>query len=448
MNSRALGSKAMEAMMKFVNMKGVIALKEGMLSILPLTVIGSIFLIIGALPFKGITDILTSTFGPDWSVPFWQVFGGTFAIMGMVACFSIGYSYVKNSGYDALPAGVLSVATFFIIQNSFVQLKSGEIVKDVVAKTWTGGQGMVTAIIVGLFVGYTYSWFMDKKFVIKLPDSVPRAVANQFTALIPATFIFTVSMLVYAFFKAALDTTFIEWIYKVIQVPLQGLTDSLPGAIGIAFFISFLWWFGVHGQSIVNGIVTSLLTANSMANAEMLKTAGAVTVTGGAHVVTQQFLDSFIILSGSGITFGVVIAMLFAAKSEQYKNLGKMSIVPGLFNINEPVTFGFPIVLNPIMFVPFVCVPVLSALLVYGSIASGFLEPFSGALLPWSTPLILSGLMVAGWKGALIQIVILTMSIVVYYPFFRKQDSITYNQEQSAKNNTAHKTQLGEGISF
>jgi PTS system cellobiose-specific IIC component len=432
-NGRSFGNKLMEVMMKFVTLKGVIALKEGMLSILPLTVIGSIFLIIAALPFKGIADFLTSSFGPDWTVPFWQVYGGTFAIMGMVACFAIGYSYVKNSGYDALPAGVLSLATFFIIQNSFVKTANGEIVKDVIAKAWTGGQGMVTAIIVGLCVGYTYSWFIEKKIVIKMPDSVPRGVANQFTALVPAAFIFTIAMIVYAIFKFSLGTTFIEWIYKVVQVPLQGLTDSLPGAIGIAFFISFLWWFGVHGQSIVNGIVVSLLTANSMANADMLQKAGKVTVEGGAHIVTQQFLDSFIILSGSGITFGIVVAMLFAARSEQYKSLGKMSLVPGLFNINEPVTFGFPIVLNPIMFIPFILVPVLSALLVYGSIAIGFLEPFSGVLLPWSTPLILSGLMVGGWKGAFIQIIILTISIVVYYPFFRKQDTITYQQEQEAK---------------
>ncbi|RBP70192.1 PTS system cellobiose-specific IIC component [Alkalibaculum bacchi] len=433
MNTKDFGNKLMEVMMKFVNMKGVIALKEGMLSILPLTVVGSIFLIIGALPFKGVTDFLTNTFGPEWSVPFMQVYGGTFAIMGMVACFAIGYAYVKNEGYEALPAGVLSIATFFIIQNSFVTLEGGEVVNDVISKAWTGGQGMITAIIVGLFVGATYSWFMRKKIVIKMPDSVPPGVANQFTALIPAAFIFAVSAIVYGIFKFGLQTTFIEWIYTVLQVPLQGLTDSLPGAIGIAFFISFLWWFGVHGQSIVNGIVVSLLTANSVANAELLQQVGSATVEGGAHIVTQQFLDSFIILSGSGITFGIVFAMLFAAKSEQYKSLGKMSVVPAIFNINEPVVFGFPIVLNPLMFIPFIAVPVIAALLVYGAIAIGFLQPFSGVILPWSTPLLISGLMVAGWKGALMQIIILAMSVLIYLPFFKKQDQITYKQEQEAK---------------
>ena len=143
--------------------------------------------------------------------------------------------------------------------------------------------------------------------------------------------------------------TFIEMIYDVIQVPLQGLTGSLYGAIGIAFFISFLWWFGVHGQSVVNGVVTALLLSNLDANKALLA-ADKLSVSQGAHIVTQQFLDSFLILSGSGITFGVVVAMLFAAKSKQYKALGKVAAFPAIFNVNEPVVFGFPIVMNPVMF--------------------------------------------------------------------------------------------------
>ncbi|NTW71362.1 MAG: PTS sugar transporter subunit IIC [Eubacteriaceae bacterium] len=424
------GAKLIEVMMRFVNMKGVVALKDGMLSILPLTVVGSLFLVIGQIPSADINNWIASIMGQNWTEPFMQVYGGTFAIMGMIACFAIAYAYVTNEGYDALPAGVLSVASFFITTNSYVISAKGEKVTDVISKGWTGGQGIVAAIIIGLTVGAVYSWFMRKNIVIKMPDSVPKAVSRQFTALIPAAFIFTAASAIYAFFKFVLDTTFIEWIYKVIQLPLQGLTDTLPGVIGIAFFISFLWWFGVHGQSIVNGIVFSLLTANAMSNTEMLKKAGELTVQSGAHIVTQQFLDSFLLISGSGITFGLVVAMLFAAKSEQYKSLGKLSLFPAIFNINEPVTFGFPIVLNPLMFIPFVGVPVLSALLVYGSIAIGFVQPFSGVLLPWSTPAIISGLMVAGWKGALLQIVIMAISVVVYYPFFRKQDQIAYQNEQ------------------
>ncbi|WP_025196319.1 PTS transporter subunit EIIC, partial [Streptococcus agalactiae] len=146
-------------------------------------------------------------------------------------------------------------------------------------------------------------------------------------AMIPAFVIFLLSMIVYLIAKVTTGGTFIEMIYDIIQVPLQGLTGSLYGAIGIAFFISFLWWFGVHGQSVVNGIVTALLLSNLDANKSLLA-ANRLTLDNGAHIVTQQFLDSFLILSGSGITFGLVIAMLFAAKSKQYKALGKVAAFP------------------------------------------------------------------------------------------------------------------------
>ncbi|SJZ86556.1 PTS system, cellobiose-specific IIC component [Pilibacter termitis] len=415
--------------MRFVNMRGIIALKDGMLAILPLTVVGSIFLIIGQIPSEQINKAIADVFGKDWTEPFMQVYSGTFAIMGLISCFAIGYAYAKNSDVEPLPAGVLSLSAFFITLKSSYIPEAGEPIGDAISKVWFGGQGIIGAIIIGLTVGAIYTFFIQKKIVLKMPEQVPEAISKQFAAMTPAFAIFLLSMIVYIISKKVTDGgTFIEMIYKAVQVPLQGLTGSLGGAIGIAFFISFLWWFGVHGQSVVNGIVTALLLSNLDANKDLLAK-GQLSVENGAHIVTQQFLDSFLIISGSGITFGIVIAMLFAAKSQQYKALGKVAAFPAIFNVNEPIIFGFPVVMNPIMFVPFLVVPIISALLVYGAIAIGFLAPFSGVTLPWSTPAIISGLMVGGWKAALLQIVILAISTAVYFPFFKVQDKIAYENE-------------------
>lgn len=425
--------KIIAPIMKFVNMRGIIALKDGMLAILPLTVVGSIFLIVGQLPFEGLNQAIAGIFGKNWTEPFMQVYSGTFAIMGLISCFSIGYSYAKNSGVEPLPAGVLSVSSFFILLKSSYIPEKGEEITDAIAKIWFGGQGIIGAIIIGLVVGSIYTMFIQKHIVIKMPEQVPQAIAKQFEAMIPAFVIFFLSMVVYILAKMLTKGgTFIEMIYGVLQVPLQGLTGSLYGAIGIAFFISFLWWFGVHGQSVVNGVVTALLLSNLDANKTLLA-AGKLSVGKGAHIVTQQFLDSFLILSGSGITFGLVVAMLFAAKSKQYKALGKVAAFPAIFNVNEPVVFGFPIVMNPVMFLPFILVPVLAAVIVYGSIAIGFMQPFSGVTLPWSTPAIISGFLVAGWQGALIQVVILVMSTLIYFPFFKFQDNLAYSNELKAE---------------
>ena len=388
-----INTKVLPKILVFVNSKGIIAVKDGMLSILPLTVVGSFFLVIGQIPSKEINDFIANIFGNNWTEPFMQVYGGTFAIMGLISCFAIAYAYVKNEGFEPLPAGVLAVSAFFITSNSYVVAPiSSEIIDNTVSKAWIGGQGMISAIIIGLFVGYIYSLFLRRNIVIKMPKAVPKTVAVQFTAFLPAACIFTCALITYALFKAFGQTTLLEAIYSLLQVPLQGLTDSLGGMIAIAFFISFLWWFGVHGQSIVNGIVTSILTANAIDNTKILAEKGYLDLSNGGHIVTQQFLDSFILLTGSGITFGIV--------------------------------------LNPIMFIPFIVVPILSGLLVYFSFVIGFLEPFSGVMLPWSTPGILSGFLVAGWKGALLQVIILGISIVGYYPFFKKMDAIAYAKEQ------------------
>lgn len=318
-----------------------------------------------------------------------------------------------------------------MLKSSYVPAK-GEAIPDAISKVWFGGQGIIGAIIIGLTVGAIYSFFIKRHIVIKMPEQVPQAIAKQFEAMIPAFVIFLLSMCVYILAQILTGGgTFIELIYRVIQIPLQGLTGTLWGAIGIAFFISFLWWFGVHGQSVVNGIVTALLLSNLDANKALLA-AGNLSLENGAHIVTQQFLDSFLLISGSGITFGVVVAMLFAAKSKQYKALGKVAAFPALFNVNEPVVFGFPVVMNPLMFLPFVLVPIVAAVVVYASIAIGFMQPFSGVTLPWSTPAIISGFMVAGWQGALVQVIILALSTLIYFPFFKIQDKIACDAENQA----------------
>ena len=126
---------------------------------------------------------------------------------------------------------------------------------------------------------------------------------------------------------------------------------------------------------------------------------------------------------------GSLLRCFFAAKSKQYRALGKVAAFPAIFNVNEPVVFGFPVVMNPVMFLPFILVPVLAAIIVYLAIVTGFMQPFSGVTLPWSTPAIISGFMVGGWQGAVTQIVVLLMSTLVYFPFFKVQDRLAYQNE-------------------
>ena len=271
---------------------------------------------------------------------------------------------------------------------------------------------------------------MKNDIRIKMPAGVPEGVANSFTALIPGFVIITGATLVYSFFKFVLDTTFIEAVYAFIQTPLQGLTDSLGGVIVMSLMIPFLWFFGIHGSTIVGGIIGSVLTANSLANQAILDSGMALTIENGGRIVTQQFLDQFINVTGAGMTIGLVIYMIFFAKSAQCKELGRLGGVPGLFNINEPILFGTPIVMNPFLAIPFIAMPVISGLILYFSIAVGLVPMFGGVMVPWTTPPIVSGFLVGGWKMAILQTAILALSFFVYLPFIRKIDKMNLQAEK------------------
>lgn len=420
-------NKVIPAIMKFVSLKGVVALKDGLLYTMPLTIVGSVFLLLANFPIKAVVNWLDSM---GWIDPLNQAYGATFNIIALIGVVGIAYKYVKNEGYEGLNAGVLAAVTFILTTDSFVVTESGEIVSNVINKTWTAGQGMISAIIIGLLVGWIYSWFMKNDIRIKMPAGVPEGVANSFTALIPGFVIITGATLVYSFFKFVLDTTFIEAVYGFIQTPLQGLTDSLGGVIVMALMIPFLWFFGIHGSTIVGGIIGSVLTANSLANQAILDSGMALTIENGGRIVTQQFLDQFINVTGAGMTIGLVIYMIFFAKSAQCKELGRLGGVPGIFNINEPILFGTPIVMNPFLAIPFIAMPVISGLILYFSISIGLVPMFGGVMVPWTTPPIVSGFLVGGWKMAILQTAILALSFFVYLPFIRKIDKMNLEAEK------------------
>lgn len=420
-------NKVIPAIMKFVSLKGVVALKDGLLYTMPLTIVGSVFLLLANFPVQAVVNWFDSM---GWIDPLNQAYGATFNIIALIGVIGIAYKYVKNEGYEALNAGVLAAVTFILTTDSFVVTESGEIVSNVINKTWTAGQGMISAIIIGLLVGWIYSWFMKNDIRIKMPAGVPEGVANSFTALIPGFVIVTGATLIYSFFKFVLDTTFIEAVYAFIQTPLQGLTDSLGGVIVMTLMIPFLWFFGIHGSTIVGGIIGSVLTANSLANQAILDSGMALTIENGGRIVTQQFLDQFINVTGAGMTIGLVIYMIFFAKSAQCKELGRLGGVPGLFNINEPILFGTPIVMNPFLAIPFIAMPVISGLILYFSIAVGLVPMFGGVMVPWTTPPIVSGFLVGGWKMAVLQTFILALSFFVYLPFIRKIDKMNLQAEK------------------
>lgn len=414
--------------MKFVSTKPMMAFRNGMLYTMPFSIIGSVFLLLANVPIPSVAKAIEQA---GFSAYFNQAFGATFAVMAFFAAIGITTSYVKEQGIDdTLPAGMISLTSFLLLMSSEVaDAKTGTIIGNIINKDWTGGKGMIVAILVGLFVGVVYSWFIKHDIRIKLPDGVPPNVAGSFTALIPGFVITVMTLAIYIIFDK-FHTTFFDWIYTVLQTPLQGMTTTLPGVVLLGVLIPLFWFFGIHGSTIVGGIMGPLLTANSLDNKAILDSGKALTLANGGKIVTQQFLDQYMTVTGAGMTIGLVIFMVFFAKSQQYKELGKLSIVPGLFNINEPVIFATPIVMNPIMLLPFMLAPLCSGLLLYFAIYTGLVPMFAGVVVPWTTPPIISGFLTNGWQAAILQALCLVMTFFIYLPFAKKMDQITVKQEQ------------------
>ena len=237
----------------FVNTKAVQAIKDGMVYTMPLLIVGSIFLILANLPIKAAADALANA---GITNIFNQAYGATFSISAIIAVVGISYTYAKLEGQEPLSGAMIALAVFFLLQPSSITSENGDIVGNIIQKDWTAGKGMIGAILIGLIVGWAYSWFLKKNIKIKMPEGVPTGVANAFSGLIPAVVIVVVATIIHGIFSIGLHTTAIELIYKVIQIPLQGMTDSLGGAILMCFAGPFLWIFGVHGSTIVGGIMS------------------------------------------------------------------------------------------------------------------------------------------------------------------------------------------------
>ncbi|MCI8578340.1 MAG: PTS sugar transporter subunit IIC [Lachnospiraceae bacterium] len=421
-----INEKIIPKIMKLINTKGVQSIKDGMIYSMPLLIVGSVFLILSNFPVQGVVDFLEAT-GIKSVMD--QAYGATFNISAMIAVIGISYNYVKLEGQEPLGGAMVALGTFILLMPSYVTTSGGEVVSGVINKTWTSGQGMIGALIIGLLVGHGYSWFLKKNIRIKMPQGVPAGVSNAFAALIPGAAIILAATLLHGIASLGFQTTVMDAIYNVIQTPLQGMTDSLGGALLMCFAGPFLWVFGVHGSTVVGGIMGGLLRANGLANQAILDSGMELTVANGGHIVTQQFYDQFINVTGAGITIGLVLYMVAFAKSKQLKTLGRLELVPAIFGINEPILFGIPVVMNPLLAVPFVAMPLISCLVQYFALYLGICPLYGAIEVPWTCPPVISGFLVGDWRTALLQIVIFILSFLVYLPFIRRIDKMNLKME-------------------
>ena len=298
--------------------------------------------------------------------------------------------------------------------------------------TFLGTAGMFLAMITAILSVEIYAWAIRKKLVIKMPEGVPPAVMESFASLIPSAIAMTI------FFAASVlfsHTTFEYahyFIYRVLQAPLVGL-GRLSGFEAIYQFLSTLFWFfGINGPAVTNTIFSPIHKVLTVENYEAAQAGLEMT-----NIFTAGFSDFFCNFGGGGSTLGLVMMMAFLGKSNRMKTLGKLSLPAGIFGINEPIIFGLPIVLNPLMAIPFILTPVVNTVIGYLATVTGIMPITLGVQLPWTCPIIFSGFLVTGSvMGSVVQIVQLAVDILIYYPFFKLLDKRYLDDESKMGDKT------------
>ena len=407
-----------------VNLRPLTALRNGMTYTIPIIIAGSLFFLFAHFPVDYIAQWIDKT---GFSMYFTQVYQATFDVIAFWIVFAIAYAYAKEENIDRLPVGMTALSAYLLlIQPLNVQ---GEI-----DNIWTGGEGILGAVATGLLIGWGYARLARFAKGWRQRGKIPENVWQSFTSLIPILAIVIFTLIGSAVFQQLFGMTVIQGIWTYVQLPIQSLIDTLFGVLLLGFFVPFLWLFGLHGSAMVNGLVSPILQANSLANAEILASGKELTVANGGHIVTQQFLDQFMTVTGAGLTLGAVFFMMFFAKSRKYRELGKLSLLPAFFNINESIIFSTPIVMNPMMAVPFIFAPILSGLITYSALYFGFVPLFTAVQVPWTTPPILSGFLVGGVPAAILQGIVLAISFFIYFPFLKKIDSANFKKERQTKN--------------
>ncbi|PER07541.1 PTS lactose transporter subunit IIC [Bacillus cereus] len=384
------------------------AIRDGVISALPFIIVGSFFLIVAFPPLP--KDSFISVWALKNQTSILIPYRLTMFIMSLYIAFGIGYNLAKSYKLDALSGAQLAVCSLLLTLTPELIDKKG----FMLPMTNLGGHGLFVTMIVSILSVEILRFCKKNNVTIKMPEQVPPSVSRSFEALIPAAFVIIMMSLITVVFKVDL-----HYVVDKLAAPLVKAGDSYFGVIIPVFLITFFWSFGIHGVSVVGTVARPLWDVYLGKNGEAV-------ASGASHfpfIAPETFYQWFIWIGGSGATLGLVLAMIVFGRSKYSKALSRTCIVPGIFNINEPVIFGLPIVLNPILIIPFVITPLVTATIAYAATAMGFVTP-THIMPPWTLPAPIGAYLATGgdWRAIVLVFINIAISFLIYLPFFKMYD--------------------------
>ncbi|MFV0395785.1 MAG: PTS sugar transporter subunit IIC [Coprobacillaceae bacterium] len=408
----------MPIMNKVSNQRHLSAIRDGLIATIPLTIIGAIFLLIATFPFpQAYVDFLASnpTVVTVLMVPFQMTLG----LLSIYVSFGIGYYLAKSYSLDGLTGGISSTLTF-LATIGLTALEEGSFLSS----AYLGGEGMFTAIIASILAVEIMHFCNKKNITIKMPDSVPANIGSSFESLIPIV----ISVLFISIVVHGLGFNINDLISRIVTPILSASSNSIFSPLLYVSLTAIMWFFGIH-PSVLVAIMLPVWTVNSTANMDAVALSNAI-----PNIGVQPFIFTFLWIGGGGGTLALCLMMCFS-KSKSLKSLGRLSIVPSLFNINEPILFGVPIVLNPILIIPFFIGPVVCTIITYIAFTTGIVPgigyPFAAA---WNFPSFVAGPLATASIGGLILVIVnFIVYAIIYFPFFKTYEKKMLLEEKEGE---------------
>lgn len=358
---------------------------------------------------------------------------GTLNVSGMLLCPAIAFFLSKNKRFDnPFSASIVALATLIVMMPLTMEVTdvSGEItstVSGILSFSKLGTSAMFGGIIIGLVETELFIFLAKNKHLkISLGDGVPPAVANSFNVLIPALISISFFSVISLILNITVGQDLISLIVTLIQEPLRGISTSLVGYLFLYSLGNFFFTFGIH-QSVINGSFTEPFMQQNI-NENMAAFAAGKDI---PHILTGPFQTCFAQMGGTGATISLIIAVIIFIKFKPYREVAKLAVAPGIFEINEPIIFGLPIVFNIPMMIPFVGLPIIQTIIAYFATVTGLVSK-TVVMIPWVTPPVLSGYLATAGdiRASILQIILIVIGVVVYLPFLKMSEQVARKQAE------------------
>lgn len=409
---------------KIGGQKHLLAIRDAFAGLMPLVLVGALAVLMNNVFFVP-WSLLAGFIGGEHPFIVWAntnlapLFGimdsGTLSILALGLVFSVGYNRATYEKQDALSTSLINVAVFISL---------GALSRNQPVASWVGNylsaQGIFVALLVGLITPEIYFYVVRKNWVIKMPDSVPPAVARGFSAVIPGFIAVFAWALVAYVFNVFAGASLFTWFETTISTSLMSLGQNIFSILLVSTLIPLLWFFGLHGANMLEAFMSPVYGTLGLMNIDLYKNGIRVVGSGADQLAVwvRGSWDAYVFAGGSGATLALIIAILLVSKRKQDREIAKLALPPGIFMINEPVLFGLPVVLNPIYFIPFILVQPVLTLVAYFATVAGIAGPIVNSV-PWTTPPVLNAYLATNGSigAAFIALLNVAIAFVIFLPF-------------------------------